>query len=127
MKKSILFFFMVLFTISLVAQNPQGNGNNGNGKPVPLTIKPPHQGGVNNPLPKSPILIPEVYQENHTLYFDEAIEGCTVLLLDEDEDIVFSDSIDVNQTSLVFPSTLSGTYELQIIQGDIIFYCYIEL
>ena len=46
MKKSIVFFFMVLFTISLVAQTPNGNGNNGNGQPVPLSVKPIKIGGT---------------------------------------------------------------------------------
>ena len=88
MKKSIVFFFMVLFTISLVAQTSNGNGNNGNGQPVPLSVKPIKIGGTLSPLPKSPVTIPEVWQDGHALYFDEAIEGCAVLLLDEDENIV---------------------------------------
>ena len=61
------------------------------------------------------------------LTFDESLEGCTVRLLDEDETVVFSDFIEENQTSIVFPTALSGTYELQIICGSITFYCYIEL
>ena len=87
MKKSIVFFFMVLFTISLVAQTSNGNGNNGNGQPVPLSVKPIKIGGTLSPLPKSPVMIPEVWQDGHALYFDEAIEGCTVLLLDEDRNV----------------------------------------
>ena len=78
-------------------------------------------------FPKSPILIPEVYLNANVLTFDEALEGTTVQLIDEDEFVVFSDFIEENQTSIVFPATLSGTYELQIVCGAITFYCYIEL
>ncbi|MBQ8051871.1 MAG: hypothetical protein IJ197_09930 [Bacteroidaceae bacterium] len=97
------------------------------GEPVPLTVKPTNTGSEQTPLAKSPILVPEVYLDGNVLTFDEALEGCTVRLLDEDETVVFSDFIEENQTSIVFPATLSGTYELQIICGSITFYCYIEL
>jgi len=62
-----------------------------------------------------------------TLSFDAAIEGCEVRLLDEDENIIFSDFIAISQTSLTLPATLTGTFELQIIRGNFIFYCEIEL
>ena len=79
------------------------------------------------PLPKSPVQIPEVYLDGHALSFDAAIEGCEVRLLDEYENVIFTDFIEENQTLLILPSTLTGTFELQIIRGNIIFYCEIEL
>ena len=48
-------------------------------------------------------------------------------LVDEDEAVVFSDSIAENQTSLVLPASLTGTFELQIVTDQYIFYCEIEL
>lgn len=103
----------------------------GDPDPLPLTILPgPGDDNVpigGNPRPKSPIQVPEVYLDSHTLSFDAALEGCTVRLLDEDEYIIFTDFIEENQTSLLLPSTLMGTFELQIICGNIIFYCEIEL
>ena len=77
--------------------------------------------------PKSPVQIPEVYLDGHTLSFDAAIEGCEVRLLDEYENVIFADFIEESQTSLILPSTLTGTFELQIIRGSITFYCEIEL
>ena len=98
------------------------------GTPLPLIIGPGDDNGSGNlPLPKMPIQIPEVYLDGHTLSFDAAIEGCEVRLLDENEDVIFADFIEENQTSLILPSTLTGTFELQIIRGNIIFYCEIEL
>ena len=122
MRKTII--YAVLFFIATVAfANPPQNHAN----PIPLVVRPIKPTGGHSSLPKSPIEIPEVWQNSHTLTFDAAIEGCTVQLVDENEDVVFSDSIEENQTSLVLPSTLTGTYELQIIQGDYMFYCEIEL
>ena len=122
MKKLLLCLcLMVLSVGTTLAQSSHGEGR------LPLVAKPFNQGNIHNPVPKSLFQVPDVYQEGNILSFDASIEGYTVLLLDEDENIVFSDSIAENQTSLVLPSTLVGTYELQIICDDIAFYCYTEL
>ena len=76
---------------------------------------------------KIPITIPEISLENHTLYFYTPCDGCTLRLLDENDNVVYSTVIPTNTTSLVLPSTLSGEYEIQIIQGNICFYGYINL
>lgn len=123
MKKLLLILTLVLSSTAMFAQDPNINV----GRPLPLIIKKPHQGGSLKPFPKSPVEIPEVYLDENVLSFDEAIEGCLVQLVDEDEDVVFADFIDENQTTLTLPSTLTGTYELQIITDSYIFYCEIEL
>ena len=76
---------------------------------------------------KSPITIPEINLEDHTLFFITPCDGCTLRLLDENDNVVYSTVIATGTTSLVLPSTLSGEYEIQIIQGNICFYGYINL
>ena len=61
MKKLFLILSMMLSTTALFAQAPQGHGN---GQPMPIKIKPPHQGDIHHPIPKSPIEIPEVWQDD---------------------------------------------------------------
>ena len=122
MAKKILISIIAMFTmVSLFAVESQEV------KTIPLGVKQTSQGGAHNQIPRGPIDIPEVYLEDNELSFDSSLEGCTVRLLDADEEVVFADSIDVNQTTLALPSTLTGTYELQIVSGDLIFYGYIEL
>ena len=111
----------------LVATNVIGTQEAKGEEPLQFSSKPISTGGQHNPLPKSPVQIPEVYLDGHTLSFDAAIEGCEVRLLDANENVIFTDFIEENQTSLILPSTLTGTFELQIIRGNIIFYCEIEL
>ena len=126
------FFMAVLFlatsTASFSQLPPEPNPGN---DPLPIIPEPdPENDGTGSGAhsnPKSPILIPEVYLNGNVLTFDEALEGTTVQLLDEDDTIVFSDFIEENQTSIVFPATLTGTYELKIVMGSITFYCEIEL
>ena len=124
------FFMAALFLATSTASFSQlPPETNPGGDPLPLGPGPGDGstpiGG--NPGPKSPVLVPEVYLNGNVLTFDEALEGTTVQLLDEDDTIVFSDFIEENQTSIVFPTTLSGYYKLLIVCDDITFYCYIEL
>ena len=76
---------------------------------------------------KTPVTIPDISLEDHTLYFYTSCDGCTLRLLDENDKVAYSTIIPTNTTSLVLPSTLSGEYEIQIIQGNICFYGYINL
>lgn len=76
---------------------------------------------------KTPITIPDIGLENYFLYFYTPCDGCTLRLLDENDNVVYSTVIATGTTSLVLPSTLSGEYEIQIIQGNICFYGYINL
>ena len=76
---------------------------------------------------KTPVTIPDISLEDHTLYFYTSCDGCTLRLLDENDNVAYSTIIPTNTTSLVLPSTLSGEYEIQIIQGNICFYGYINL
>ena len=102
---------------------------NPGGDPLPLGFSGPGDEifPPGHAHPKSPILVPEVYLNGNVLTFDEALEGTTVQLLDEDDTIVFSDFIEENQTSIVFPTTLFGSYKLFIICSNITFYCEIGL
>ena len=122
------FALAVLLAASATSYSQLPPEPNPGGDPLPLS------GPIDNndPIgghtkPKSPIQVPEVYLNGNVLTFDEALEGTTVQLLDEDDNVVFSDFIEENQTSIVFPTTLFGSYKLYIICSDITFYCEIQL
>ncbi len=71
-------------------------------------------------MPSKPLT---VELENYTLTFGYSFdETVTVELLDEDENVVYTIWLAPGQTSLVFPSTLSGEYTIGITVGSI---CYI--
>ena len=88
-------------------------------------IEDPEHGALGGQ--KSPVTIPEINLEDHTLFFYTPCDGCTLRLLDANDNVVYSTVISTGTTSLVLPSTLSGEYEIQIIQGNICFYGYIIL
>jgi len=74
---------------------------------------------------RTPTETPEVTQDDHTLSFDASCHGCTLRLVNADNEVEYTTVI--TSSTLVLPSTLDGTYELQIIQGEWCFYGDIEL
>ena len=96
-------------------------------EPESVDLQYDDPGSGNEGQQKTPITIPDISLENHTLYFYTPCDGCTLRLLDENDNVVYSTVITTGTTSLVLPSTLSGEYEIQVIQGNICFYGYINL
>ena len=119
-KRLLLFLLLVMtmmpFTSVSVYADPES---------IDLEYEDPLLGGLGPN--KSPINIPEISLESYTLYFYTPCDGCTLRLLDANDNVVYSTVIATGTTSLVLPSTLSGEYEIQIIQGNICFFGYIIL
>lgn len=77
--------------------------------------------------PRSPIQIPHVGIDDYTLTFYTPCDGCTLRLLDENDNVVYVTVVPVGATTLVLPSELSGSYQIQIVSGNICFWGYISL
>ena len=80
-----------------------------------------------DPDPKSPILIPHVGIDDYTLTFYTPCDGCTLRLLDENDNVAYTTIIPIGTTTLSLPAYLSGNYEIQIIRGNFCFWGYINL
>lgn len=81
---------------------------------------------TNNPH-RGPVLIPEVSIDSYTLLFMTPCDGCLLRIVNEDDEVVYSTIIPFGTDTLVLPSSLSGSYELQIIRGNYVFYGDISL
>lgn len=121
MKKVFLVFCMLLFVGISFANTQRVCG----AVPLQVGITDPTQG--HKPIERSPVVIPSINLDGYTLYFETPCDGSVLCLLDEDGDVVYSTVIPTNASSLVLPSYLSGKYEIQIVQGSIYFWGYIEL
>ena len=121
-KKSLMMMLMMAFllltSISVSAKQPTDINLEAG------YVDPEDEGGDPH---RSPILIPEVGIDNYTLTFYTPCDGCTLRLLDENDNIAFVTMIPVGSTTLVLPSYLSGEYQIQIISGNISFKGYINL
>ena len=97
------------------------NISDGEGEKLPLQIKtnPEHNG---EPEPRT--LIPEVTLQGNTLHFITPCNGCTFRLV---QDYNISYEIEIIGGILNIPTAFTGIYELQIVNGDIIFYTEVVL
>ncbi len=68
-----------------------------------------------NPLPKSPVEPPMASLDDHTLYIYDVAYDFTLMLVDENDDVIYSTFVSANTASVVLPSTLTGTYTLMLI------------
>jgi len=120
--KKILLFFLCILTMPIMLDASSMNGGD---LPLPLLPKidptsplPPYQ--------KSPILTPVFYQDGYTLTASSYTVGSTVELLDEDDNVVFSTYIYI-EGDIQLPTTLAGTYTIEVTRGSMTFIGEIEL
>ena len=82
-------------------------------------------------LPRNLVNPPSASLDDHTLYINSEHPAYTLYLVDttgEEPDVVYQVYVPANVSVVVLPSTLSGTYELQLYDGsDYYFYSEIEL
>lgn len=79
-------------------------------------------------MPRAPQRPLMVEFDNYTLSFGYGFdEVVTVELLDEDEDVAYTDWLTPGQTSLVFPNSLSGEYNVRLTVGSFYYVGIVEL
>ena len=83
----------------------------------------PENGGPN----RSPVLVPEFYLDGYTLTAGSYTVGSTVELKNEDGEVVFTSYIYVEGDTVTLPSSLSGTYTIEVTRGSQTFVGEIEL
>lgn len=118
MKKLLTLLCILAMPAFMNAVCPPGN-------PIPFQtgyIDPTRPG-----FPKSPVLAPTVYIDGNVLTFETPCDGCVLQLVDEDGDVIYTIIIPAGTTTLVLPSYLSGTFELQIIRDGWLFYADIAI
>ena len=82
---------------------------------------------VGNGYGRPSIEVPLVYIDDYTLTFEAYHPDYTLIIKDEDGDVVYSTTVFSAQTQVVLPSTLSGNYEIQLVMGNWLFTGWINL
>lgn len=86
----------------------------------PRQYPPVLKGNGPRRMPSRPLTVElEDYTLSFGYGFDEAV---TVELLNEDENVVYTDWLAPGQTTLTFPTSLTGEYTIRLTVGSI---CYI--
>ncbi len=98
-------------------------------KLISLTVQVIHEDEqpITHGHSKSPDETPTVYIEDYTLYFEANHPEYVLNIKDEDGDVVYTTVVYSAQTQVVLPSTLSGDYEIEIIDDDLLFVGWINL
>ena len=121
-KKGLLFFSLMMAILPFTSVRV-------NAIPVEIslqvTIDDP-TAGIPDPH-RGPVLIPEVSIDGYELLFGTPCDGYVLRIVNASDQVEYTTVIPTNATSLVLPSTLSGDYELQIVQGYWCFYGDITL
>lgn len=91
----------------------------------PRQAPPVLKGNGPRRMPSRPLsVVLEDYILTFGYSFDEAV---TVELLNEDNDVVYTNWLAPGQTTLVFPNTLTGEYTIRLTVGSICYIGVIEL
>ena len=122
MKKTYLMIVAIACMAFAVPAYADGDGEQVD---LEVTILDPttQNGGPHKSSPQ----IPLVFLDDHTLYFDAPCDGCTLQLLNEEEEIVYTVVLSKGTTEWDLPDGLFGKYQLQIIRRQYCFFGWIEL
>ena len=74
-----------------------------------------------NGFPKSPVQPPYVTLDDHTLYIWSQHGGYTLTLLDDNDTVVYQTYVVAGEQFADLPSTLSGSYTLQLSNDTYLF------
>ena len=85
------------------------------------------EGTIVGGVPRMPIRPLYGSLDDHTFYINGGHADFVVQLLDEDDNVVYQTVMPSDVSSIVLPSTLSGTYQIQLLWGDWMFYGWINL
>lgn len=73
---------------------------------------------------RGPVLVPEVSIDGHTLLFGTNCDGCTLRIVNENGELVYSAFVSSTTTSIILPAWLEGDYELQLYPTGLNYYFY---
>ena len=77
--------------------------------------------------PKTPILMPTLWQNGYLLDFHGTHTDYVLRIVDAADNVVYFAVVPSYQTQVWLPTTLSGTYRIELLSGSLLFYGYITL
>ena len=77
--------------------------------------------------PKTPLLLPHLWQNGYLLDFHGTHADYVLRIVDAADNVVYFAVVPSMQTQVWLPTTLSGTYRIELVSGSLLFYGYITL
>ena len=124
MTKGFVSFLIAGCSMTASAQNlPPTNGDQIN---LSVSIVDPY-GDLGHGHPKGPVRPPYVTLDDHTLYIWSQHGGYTLTLLDDNDTVVYQTYVAAGMQFADLPSTLSGSYTLQLSNDTYLFTGFVNL
>lgn len=111
MKKFFFIFSLLLASFNTFAGEAQLVGEN-----LTLTYVTPYT-NPHNGHGRGPVYIPAVSIDGYSLYFWDATDF-TISIVDDDEQVVYTTFVPADETIVALPTSLSGTYTIEVIRGS---------
>ena len=83
--------------------------------------------GISGNMPRNPTQTIEIGQDDHTLYMSNVGFDCVLRIIDDDDNVVYSTYVAASTNTVVLPSNLSGSYRIELVTDDWLFWGYILL
>jgi len=120
--KRFLLFLMIIWAGSAICVHASGND-----------VVIPMQTGKYDPTeasgdhPRSPTQPPLVFIDGHTLFTQYVPFDMTLEILDSNGSVVYTTFVSAYTPSVTLPSSLSGDFQIRLIEGYWYFYGWIHL
>ena len=106
---------LIIFLLFLV-----GGGTFAFGAQIPMQIIDPSLPSGGHPY--APVRPWYITQDDYAFTLAATPEDYTLVVLDEDDEVVYSDILLSGSTMFVLPSTLSGDFEIRLVPYDSTYY-----
>ena len=94
---------------------------------IPFTVHYEDNMPIGNGIGRTPVRPPLVYIEDYTLTFAVGHPDYTLIIKDEDGNVVYTTTVFSTDIEVILPSTLSGDSEVNLVMGNWLFTGLIEL
>ena len=122
MKKNILKFALMIATLSLPNICMIAAVD------IPMSVDYVDPKNNQDDPQRTPIIVPHVSLEVHTLYFNNVGYDLTLVLVDEENEVAYTTLIPAHTPSIILPHYLDGDYKIELFPGgEYYFYGWIEL
>jgi len=97
------------------------------GDPIEFSVEwgDPTPGGPG--IPKTPVLMPTVWQSGHLLDFQGGHNDYVLRIVDATDTVVYYTAVFSTQTQVWLPTYLVGAYRIELLTDDLLYYGYITL
>ena len=118
MKKLLIIFCLTLVSLANVA-----NPNQIKGMRITMSVMGPIGHGAGENMPQDVIQPPTVSIDGRTLYFYDVFSSTVpVVIVDSNDEVVFSDYLYCGADKIMLPASLTGTFTVYMRVGTILYY-----